>query len=66
MNCLLFTTALLVVSSVFASELESQANLLATKTVENKFLVRNQDITIKYTIYNVGSKYVQSKILFVE
>merc|ERR1712076_157012 len=38
--------------SAFATELESQAKLLATKTVENKFIVENRDLTIKY---NVGT-----------
>ena len=42
--------------SAFASELESQAKLLATKTVENKFIVQNRDLTIKYNIYNVGTR----------
>merc|ERR1712142_1430996 len=38
-----------------ASDLESQAKLLATKMVTNNFLVQNRDLTIKYNIYNVGT-----------
>jgi len=52
MHCLLLITFLV---SAFASELESQAKLLATKTVTNQFLVKNKDVTIKYNIYNVGT-----------
>ena len=40
---------------VFASDLEPQGKLLASKNVENNFIVENRDLTIKYTIYNVGS-----------
>jgi len=42
-------------ASALATDLESQAKLLATKTVENKFIVENRDLTVKYSIYNVGT-----------
>jgi len=51
MLILLFT----FIVSAFATELESRAKLLATKTVENKFIVQNRDLTVKYNIYNVGT-----------
>jgi len=47
--------SLILVSSVLASDLESQAKLLATKQVSNNFLVANREVTIKYSIYNVGT-----------
>lgn len=52
MHCLLLLTLLV---SALASDLESQAKLLATKTVANKFLVKDKEVTIKYNIYNVGT-----------
>merc|ERR1712119_177683 len=52
MYVLLFASLL---SATFASDLESQAKLLATKIVTNNFLVQNRDLTIKYNIYNVGT-----------
>ena len=52
MYLLLFATLL---TTTFASDLESQAKLLATKIVTNNFLVQNRDLTIKYNIYNVGT-----------
>lgn len=48
----------LCVATAFSAELESQAKLLASKTVENKFIVENRDLTVKYCIYNVGTRYV--------
>merc|ERR1712136_740050 len=38
-----------------ASDLKSEAKLLATKFVTNKIVAQNRDLTIKYTIYNVGT-----------
>merc|ERR1712193_526050 len=52
---LLILAAFLMVGTLTASDLESQAKLLATKMVTNSFLVQNRDLTIKYNIYNVGS-----------
>lgn len=43
------------VTTAFSAELDSQAKLLASKTVENKFIVENRDLTVKYSIYNVGT-----------
>merc|ERR1711936_670838 len=53
----LIISALVVVmgGGAFASDLESQAKLLATKMISNNFLVENRDLTIKYNIYNVGT-----------
>jgi len=53
MYCLLLFATFLV--HAFATDLESQAKLLATKIVDNKFIVQNRDLTIKYNIYNVGT-----------
>jgi len=54
LKMLLYTFACLIVS-ILALELETTAKLLASKTVENNVLVENIDITIKYTIFNVGT-----------
>lgn len=45
----------LFVATAFSADLDSQAKLLASKTVENKFIVENRELTIKYSIYNVGT-----------
>jgi len=38
-----------------ATELESSAKLLASKVVDNNFIVENRELTVKYSIYNVGT-----------
>lgn len=53
---MLFVLFSLFVASAYSAELDSQAKLLASKTVENKFIVENRDLTIKYCIYNVGTR----------
>jgi translocon-associated protein subunit beta len=57
--------ASILVAGAFASDLESQAKLLATKMVANNFLVQNRDLTIKYNIYNVGTN-VANKVKLVD
>jgi len=57
MYVLLFASLLAV---TLASDLESQAKLLATKQVTNNFLVEKRDLTIKYSIYNVGTHAASS------
>ena len=34
------------------------ANLIASKTILNEHMVEGKDLTIKYSIYNVGTRYV--------
>lgn len=38
-----------------------RARLLAEKQVLNKYLVENKDIMINYNIFNVGSRFVETK-----
>jgi len=52
---MLYILLSLFVATAYSAELDSQAKLLASKTVENKFIVENRDLTIKYSIYNVGT-----------
>ena len=33
------------------------ANLIASKTILNDYMVEGKDLTIKYSIYNVGTRY---------
>ena len=40
----------------FTSADDSQARLLASKNVENKFIVENKDLVIKYSIFNIGPR----------
>lgn len=50
---LLVVSVQLINSSVLESE---DAKLLVTKNVLNNFLVENMDITVKYTIFNIGTQ----------
>jgi len=54
-----------IIASALSVELESQAKLLASKTVENNMLVQNKEMTIKYRIFNVGTSSA-SKVKLVD
>ncbi|XP_031572584.1 translocon-associated protein subunit beta-like [Actinia tenebrosa] len=44
-----------LVGSSHCADSESSARLIVAKNVLNQFVVENKDLTIHYTIYNVGS-----------
>ncbi|XP_065672901.1 translocon-associated protein subunit beta [Hydra vulgaris] len=45
------------------ADVDSQARLLASKNVENKFIVENKDLVIKYSIFNIGSSPANQVVL---
>ena len=42
----------------FSTTQDAGAKLLASKNILNEWLVEGRDLTIRYSIYNVGSRYV--------
>ena len=47
---------LVLVVAVWLPSSHAGANLLAAKSILNEHLVEGKDLTIKYSIYNVGNR----------
>jgi hypothetical protein len=66
---------LLFIGSIYSAVVEdsNDAKLLVSKTVINNYVVEGLNLTVKYTIYNIGNvyvyfgfkKYLNKKILFI-
>lgn len=54
--CLVYTCASEVVPEDDEAKPNTPARLLVDKRILNEYLVENQHINIKYSIYNVGGK----------
>jgi translocon-associated protein subunit beta len=48
----------ILVGSSHCADSESSARLIVAKNVLNQFVVEGKDLTIHYTLYNVGSRLV--------
>lgn len=46
---------LVIVALVSCNENEPRARVLVSKQILNKYLVENMDITVKYSLHNVGN-----------
>ena len=42
-----------------------EGKVLITKNVLNNYVVENQDVTVKYTAYNVGNQFVFIRLLCI-
>jgi hypothetical protein len=49
--------AILLSGSIFSavSDESNDAKLLVSKTVLNNYVVEGQNLTVKYTVYNIGN-----------
>ena len=63
MKWLLSVIACLFVCLVVCAEEDSDARLLASKSILNSFLVEGKDVTVEYNIYNVGGSAAQDVFL---
>lgn len=52
----------LIVLSLFALASSESAVLVASKNIVNNIAAQNQDITIEYSIFNVGDAYVHKHV----
>ena len=63
MKSLLCVLLLSVVCLVSSAD-DENARLLASKNILNEILVEGRDLTVQYTIYNVGGRYVHGTLMF--
>lgn len=50
--------ALCLVLGLWLPTSNAGANLIASKAILNEYMVEGRDLTIKYSIYNVGTRYI--------
>ena len=53
----LLCVLLLSLACLVSSADDENARLLASKNILNEILVEGRDLTVEYTIYNVGGRY---------